>query len=185
MADNRSETALDGSPSSTYCLAFSPDGNALAAGGQDGNVRVWDTRSWSLTRVLRAHFGIVRSVAYSPDGKTLAAAGDDATITLRSTSSGQARQRISEPESVKLVTFSSDGRWIASLGRGEVRLYDSNLDGLGVSIGPDASGQKRPVHGLAFSPDSRVSPSCASPIDSNSGTRPVVNVLPQCKRLAI
>jgi hypothetical protein len=56
------------------CVAFSPDGQLVAAGGSDGAVRLWDSRMQQLIgRPLGGGLGRVVSVAFGPDGRTLAA----------------------------------------------------------------------------------------------------------------
>ncbi|MDT3396023.1 hypothetical protein RKE29_05095, partial [Streptomyces sp. B1866] len=61
-------------------LAFSPDGRLLAEGGQDGRVRLWDTRSRGHVREFAAD-AVVRALAFAPDGHTLAV-GTDRGLTV-------------------------------------------------------------------------------------------------------
>ena len=56
-------------------LAVSPDGREMATGGVDGAIRLWDSSSGKLLRVLEAHSYYVCSLSWSPDGKVLASAG--------------------------------------------------------------------------------------------------------------
>ena len=58
-------------------LQFGPDGNALATGGGDGNVCLWDVtragKDWKPRATISAGNWTVIALAFSPDGRTLAA----------------------------------------------------------------------------------------------------------------
>lgn len=60
-------------------IAFSPDGNLLAAGvGREENVvKLWNTRDWTEQATLTGHRSWLFTVAFSPDGKLLASGGQD------------------------------------------------------------------------------------------------------------
>lgn len=55
-------------------LSFSPDSQYLAAGLDDGTVRVWETTHWLEIHTYYGNFGDVDDLDFSPDGKTLYAA---------------------------------------------------------------------------------------------------------------
>ena len=63
-------------------VTFSPDGTALASGGIDGTVRVWDARTGEQRAQFTGHTGTVESVAFSPDGAMLASGGKDRTVRI-------------------------------------------------------------------------------------------------------
>ena len=75
MALRQIDTILEKSPATTFSVAFSPDGANLAAAGLDGNVRIWNTGSWSLARIVQAHSEGSAPWRFSPDGKLLATGG--------------------------------------------------------------------------------------------------------------
>ncbi|WP_253209142.1 WD40 repeat domain-containing protein [Streptomyces niphimycinicus] len=56
-------------------VAFSPDGNTLASGGDDKTLRLWDAVTGKPRSKLSWHTDTVESVVFSPDGQTLAVAG--------------------------------------------------------------------------------------------------------------
>lgn len=64
-------------------LAFSPNGQLLAAGEVDGRVRLWDAGTLeSLGPPLRGHDRAVLSVAFRADGARLASGSGDGTVRL-------------------------------------------------------------------------------------------------------
>jgi WD40 repeat protein/tRNA A-37 threonylcarbamoyl transferase component Bud32 len=63
------------------CAAFSPDGQWLAVGTNDGTVSIWDAREAQEVRVLLTQ-NPVRAVAFSPDGSELSA-GEIAGLHIR------------------------------------------------------------------------------------------------------
>jgi WD40 repeat protein len=63
-------------------IAFSPDGQKFASGGDDQTIRIWDTRTGKSIRTLEEHTGCVRSVAFSEDGKLLASGSEDGTVKI-------------------------------------------------------------------------------------------------------
>ena len=63
--------------------AFSPDGQLLAAGSQDGRVQIFSVpRRTATAPAFDALAGAIESVAFSPDGKTLVTTGENGQIRL-------------------------------------------------------------------------------------------------------
>ena len=65
-----------------YSGVLRDDGRALAVGGQQGVVQLFDCGSRAVLRKFSAHVAAVRAVRWSGDKLHLASASDDATVRL-------------------------------------------------------------------------------------------------------
>ena len=94
-----------------YQLAFSPDSRTLAWPSGKGEA-VSDVVSGEVQRTLGP---CAESAAFSPDGHTLALGGAESSINLWDLDSGQLLRTLKGRQgSVRSVSFSSDGRTLAS-----------------------------------------------------------------------
>jgi WD40 repeat protein len=65
-------------------LAFSPDGNIVAAGDWYGNIYLWNTKTHSRLAILSSHSGdLVWSAVFAHDGSFLVAADGDSMSVWR------------------------------------------------------------------------------------------------------
>ena len=64
------------------CLAFSPDGEALATAGMSRKVRLWNPATGQELLTLEGHKAQINSVAFSPDGSVLASCSHDGAVRL-------------------------------------------------------------------------------------------------------
>lgn len=120
-------------------LAFSPDGQYLAAGfgsphlfrlnntqGPAIPVKVWNVETQELVAVLNGHFGQCVSVTFSEDGSLLATGSHDRTARIWDTETWRLRHVLECPgQQVLDVAFSPDRRFLAMADyAGEIHIWD-------------------------------------------------------------
>ncbi len=98
-------------------VAFSPDGQVLAAAIASGEMRLWRVADGEQLLTCRGHTEWPWAIAYSPDGKCLASGSQDQTIRLWDPTTGECRQILTGHSNwIKSIAFSRDGRWLVSGG---------------------------------------------------------------------
>lgn len=129
-----------------FSVAFSPDGKTLASSSKE-SVRLWNTQGEEHSRSVITHTAIL-DVAFSADGKTLASGNEDNTVGLWDTKTGKPLTTLSGHEGeVSNVTFSPDGKILASMGDDTVRLWDTRTGEHLRALSESKS------FGVVFSPD--------------------------------
>src|SRR5262249_14103945 len=108
--------ALPGHTDLRGCLTFSPDGETLAAPGNDNTIRLWSVAAKrELGKLVGCPAGGIASVVFSPDGRTLVAAGFFSTIKFWDVASRQEADSINtHAATVRRVAISPDGRLLAA-----------------------------------------------------------------------
>ena len=142
---------------SVYTVAFSPDGQRLASGGNNNEAILWNVANRNAPTDLRGHTKSVMSVAFSPDGKYLATASHDGFVRLWNVASKRRYTTFTHTHTgwAKSVAFSPDGKQLASGGgnqAGSVMLWDVSRDQRISAM----AGHTGIVESVAFSPDGRL-----------------------------
>ncbi len=101
-------------PGTVHCVAFSPDGAMVAAGGWDRAVTLWDLQQVEPARTLGPHSAPVYALAFRPDGGMLAAA-DGPNVALWNPHTGELLGTLAGHQgTVRSVAFTWDGAMLAS-----------------------------------------------------------------------
>ncbi len=148
-------------------VAIHPHGHLLAAGMDDGEIRLWQQDQGQLVNILRGHTHGIRCVAFSPNGHFLASASRDSTIRLwdistslnPSVDTGQCVRVLHGHEGpVRGVVFSPDSSLLASAGRDHhVRLWDVASGRCLARLAQHSDW----VNVVAFSPNGEILASCS------------------------
>jgi WD40 repeat protein len=86
-------------------LAWSPDGQVIAAAGRNGKVRLWDAITGQTGQEFKSHVQRVRDLAFSPDGSRLVTVSEDRTIRVTEIASGDEFVLAAGNAKVMAVTF--------------------------------------------------------------------------------
>lgn len=103
------------------CLTYSPDGELLAQGGAEGEIRIYNAHTHQLQQALRGQSHQIYALAWSPDSQTLAVSNGE----LWDRATWRVRQKLDmAPQNFKLpytlfndcVSWSPDGQLTATGG---------------------------------------------------------------------
>ena len=148
------------SSSAIATLAYRPDGDRLAAAGDDVYIFYTDHQNGTrrLLRTLREHAGWVYTVAWIPNGSILATGGQDGTVRLWNPDSGVNYAVLrGHTSAIVSVAFSPDGNTLASGSSDEtVRLWNVNTQRHLRTINLDGPNIKDTGYGVKFHPSKQM-----------------------------
>ena len=146
-----------------YAVEYSPSGEFIVTGSEDGFVRIWNASTWTNLRSANANTDVV-SVDYSSDGMYVAAGLSDDTFDIFYSSNltsvyGAISVDVGGNDQVNSVEFSPDGSTVAvAIGRengnqgtnGEVAVYNVQTGEELYALNPNGEDM---FYDTAFSPD--------------------------------
>ena len=106
-------------------IAFSPDGQWLAAGDDAGNVELWNTATQQAPIMLSGHRQQVWALAFSRDGKELLSGDRSGAVRIWSIATGALEASVDAGTSpIWSISVSPDGRQFATASEDGLRLWD-------------------------------------------------------------
>ena len=146
-----------------YAVEYSPSGEFIVTGSEDGFVRIWNASTWTNLRSANANTDVL-SVDYSSDGMYVAAGLSDDTFDIFYSSNltsvyGAISVDVGGNDQVNSVEFSPDGSTVAvAIGRengnqgtnGEVAVYNVQTGTELYALNPNGEDM---FYDTAFSPD--------------------------------
>ncbi|MBD2449757.1 AAA family ATPase [Nostoc sp. FACHB-152] len=111
---------------SVLAAAFSPDGELLATGDDQGDVNLWRVTDGQLHLTLKGNALAIKSLCFSSDGQTLISHSTDQTIQFWDINTGQTVRTIQRYTSqVLAIACTATGSILVSRGRNQtVSLWD-------------------------------------------------------------
>jgi WD40 repeat protein len=134
----------------TVYANWSPDGQRIVTGSDDGMLRIWDSKTGREEKSIRGHEGMVTGVCWGPDGKQIASVGTDNTVRVWDADSGWELRAYRGHDAFPYeISYSADGRRLVTADAGyNLILWDA-------TVGPECT-TCQPAHGeiigLAFLP---------------------------------
>jgi WD40 repeat protein len=145
-------SAMGGPAAAVSSQALDARGRALATGGRDGTIAIWDLATGERQIHFTSARGPIRALAFSCDGKTIAVSEEDSVILL-DPSTRRVRFTLQGKRGVvTALSFSPDGRALASASRDlSITLWDT-ATGQGLGFLQDHSD---PIYSIVFAPDGK------------------------------
>ncbi len=131
-------------------VAITQKGDYVAAGCEDGQIRLWAFPSGELRQSFTLQDQKISGVWFSPDGTLLAVGGNRGTVRIWTVPSGKVKAELKAGADVKAVAISPDHSLVA-VAPAEIpaQLWDLDVGRITADLTPKFAGSSA----VAFSPD--------------------------------
>ncbi len=134
------------------CLAYSPDGQHVATGGDDGKVKLWSASSGFSVVTFDKHTAAVEAMTFVPSGKVLLSASLDGSVRAFDMARYHNFRTFFAPRPAQFgcVAVDASGELVAAGGKDIFEIYLWSMK-TGHAL-EKIDGHEGPVSSLAFSP---------------------------------
>lgn len=143
---------LEGHSMPVRSVAFSPDGQQLAAASQDDTVRIWDSKTGAALHTLESQSSAAPCITFSSDSQTLAFGNWDHPVRLWNPKTGAVLGEFRLGYKIQYIVFSPDDRQLAIASHDTVQLCEAKTG----SALQTLKGHAGDVSSIAFSPDGQL-----------------------------
>ena len=152
-------------------IAWSPNGQMLAAGYSDCTIRLWNSQSGELKRILEGHASSICSVAWSSDARTLASVSEDHALRLWDVETTESMRIDQSIGPINNIVWSPNGKTLAFISGNAVQLWDTENNSKSRTLFKHDGGGV----GMVWSPDGQTIALCClnsvQLLDVETGTR--------------
>ena len=125
-SNNKSIRTFEGHTDDVLAVAFSPKGSRFVSASADNTLKLWEASRNEPLRTFEGHTTAVQDVLYTDDRRRIISAGRDGTVNIWNVDGG-APVPLSDngfKVSVRDLSLSSDGRFLAVSGKEGVEIWD-------------------------------------------------------------
>jgi hypothetical protein len=149
---------LKGHTSRVNCFAFTPDGEFLLSGGEDGKCILWETTTYEEVGRLKGHKDAVVGLSIHPNGKTVVTSSWDKTTLLWDLKDQRKKAVLALDKEISgPLLHSPNGSLLAAGTGGRLRLWDLTKKKEIANF----QAHKKGICSLRFTPDGAYLVSCS------------------------